>query len=365
MSLRISSALLFFASVALVTTLGNAQSKSANGDGGPAIEATINGPSAISVDKSGNLYILELLASRVRMVDAKTGVIQTIAGNGLECCFEESKDARSSAFFGPDSIAIDHDGDIYVAEVLAHIRRIAATTGIGTTVVSTLVGKGADKPGIAPSLPTYERVEGLAIDATDTLYVAGGSSGKIYTISHGVVSVFAGVGGHGFKGDGKPASEAQFNWPMGIAFDPAGDLIIADYENCRIRRIDKVSNLVSTIAGTGECRSGSSGGRGTETPIDRPSNVAVDSTGNIYFNDASPACVRKIDAKTMSISSVPGTCEPKAGKTGRPSGLAVDKEGNLFVSEIGSNVVLRIDAKTGAVTTVAGNGLPDRIDIML
>jgi sugar lactone lactonase YvrE len=323
------------------------------GDGGSAIEATINGPSDIALDNNGNLYIVELAGDRVRKVDAKTGIIQTVI-----------EDVRSSASFVPKTIAADHAGNVYEAYFNGQIERIAAT-GIRATAVSATEEFGGDKLSTAPSLPEFERVEGLAFDASDTLYVMGSNDGKIYTVSHGVIAVFAGTGHRGYAGDGKTALESQFNWPMGIAFDPTGNVLIADYQNCRIRKIDKASNLISTVAGTGQCDSSGDGGKATEATIDYPSAIAVDREGNVYFNDSAPSCVRRIDAKTSVISSVPGTCEPKQGKSGGPSGLAIDKDGNLYVSEFGSNVVLKVDAKTGAVKTIAGNGQPDRLDILL
>jgi DNA-binding beta-propeller fold protein YncE len=131
------------------------------------------------------------------MVDGKTGIIQTVAGNGRDCCFEEARDARSNTLFAAVSIAIDHDGNIYVADTSSHVRRITAKTGIANTVISDVDGLGADKSGVAPSLPRFERVTGLAIDASDTLYATGSSTGNVYTVSHGVVDVFTGIGGRG------------------------------------------------------------------------------------------------------------------------------------------------------------------------
>lgn len=355
MSVRVALGLFLCGSVALATTPGTAaNTESENGDGGPAIAATINGPSAIALDDDGNLYIVELLTNRVRKVDVKTGIIQTAV-----------EDGHKSTFFTPVTIAVDHDGSIYVAYINAQIERVVATTGIRTTVVSALEDEGGDRPGIARSFPEYERVQGLAFDATDTLYAMGGNDGRIYTISHGAMAVFAGTGHRGYNADGKTALESQFNWPMGIAFDSTGNLLIADYENCRIRKIDKASNLVSTVAGTGQCMSGGDGGKATEATIDHPSAIAIDREGNIFFSAPDPACVRRIDARTSLIRSVTGTCEPKPGKTGGPYALAADKDGNLYVSEYQSNVVLKIDARTGAVKTVAGNGLPDRFDVLL
>lgn len=337
--------------------------KAENGDGGPATQASINGPDGISIDEKGNLYIAEMEGRRVRKVDGKTGVINTVAGSDGECCSETGKLATSTTLFAPIATAVDAKGNVYITEISARIRRVDAATGIATIEISELTGDYADKPGVAPSLPTYEQVKGLAISPSGVLYITGSSHGKIYTLSGGVVSVFAGIGGHGFAGDGKSPAEAQFNWPMGIAFDPAGRLFIADFENCRIRKVE--FGLVSTIAGNGICGSTGDGGQAIAAKVDHPTALAVDREGSVYFNAPAPNCVRRIDAKTSLIRSVPGTCETKAGTTEGPSGLAVDTEGNLYITLFGTNVVRRVDAKTGRVTTVAGNGLPERADALL
>jgi sugar lactone lactonase YvrE len=336
-----------------------------NGDGGPATEACINGPSAISIDENGNLYIAEMVGRRVRMVNAKTGAIKTVAGSGQECCFEEGKTAILTTLFSPTATAVDRRGEhLYIVDISSHVRVVDLRTGIATTVAADLDGMGADKSGRAQPLPRFEQAKGVALAPPASLYVVGSFSGKIYKVSYSAVTEFAGIGGHGFAGDGQTAHRAQFNWPMGIAFNSSGDFFIADYENCRIRKIDG-TGLVSTIAGTGQCNSGGDGGKAIAAMINHPSAIAVDRHGNVYFNDAAPACVRRIDSKTSLISSVPGTCESKPGHNGGPSGLAVDKEGNLYITEFGSNVVRRVDVKTGAVSTVAGNGLPDRFDVQM
>jgi sugar lactone lactonase YvrE len=355
LSLRVALGLLLCASVALATTSGSApNTNSGIGDGGPAVEAAINGPSQIALDDQGNLYILEVVGSRIRRVDAKTGTIQTVVDDG-----------HSNRLFTPFGFTVDGQGNIYEEYLNGQIDRIAATTGIRTTVVSAPEGEGVDTPRTSPSLPKYERAFGLAVDATGSLYAVGGTYGKIYVISHGSIAVFAGLGGHGYNGDGKTGAETQFDRPWGIAFDSTGNLFIADSGNCRIRKVDKASSSVSTVAGTGQCGSSGDGGKATGATLDGPLTIALDRAGNIYFADRAPDCVRRIDAKTSLVSSVPGTCEPKPGRSGGPTGLAVDKDGNLYASEYGSNVVLKVDATTGVVKTIAGNGLPDRIDVLL
>jgi DNA-binding beta-propeller fold protein YncE len=350
--------------IAVLQMAASAQSlKSENGDGGPAVAASINGPSGISIDAKGNVYIAEMMGRRVREVNAKAGLISTVDGNGAECCFKEGMSANSNALFAPVATAVDFKGNIYIADISAHVRRVDVTNGTSTTVISDASGDHGDKPDIALSLPAHEQVKGLAVDPSGVLYISGSSHGRIYIVANGVVSVFAGIGGHGFAGDGKNPKDAQFNWPMNIALDSSGALFVADYENCRIRKIQ--FGLVSTIAGTGKCGLSGDGGRAIDATVDHPSAVAVDGDGNVYFNAPAPSCVRRIDGKTTLITNVSGTCETKDGLTEGPSGLALDSKGNLYVTEFGTNVVRKVDAKTGKVTIFAGNGLPNRADALL
>ena len=139
-----------------------------------------------------------------------------------------------------------------------------------------------------------------------------------------------------------------------------GNLFIAGYASCRIHRMDYVSKKISTIAGSGECTSSGDGREARIATVNYPIAVAVDADENIYFSDSSPSCVRRIDAKTRLIRSIPVTCDVKLGSA--PSGLAVDRQGNLYFALWASNMVRRVDALTGTVTTEAGSGLPKRTD---
>jgi len=159
-----------------------------------------------------------------------------------------------------------------------------------------------------------------------------------------------------------------------VAFDSKGNLFIADYQNCRIRRVDTRTKIITTVAGDGQEGSTGDGGLATKARVNYPSDLAVDAAGNVYFVEGAKDRIRKIDMKTGIISTVAGSGERGFGGDGgpairarlhNPSGLAIDKAGNLFISEYVNNRVRRGDAKTGVITTVAGNGLPHRNDIQL
>lgn len=340
---------------------------SAEGDGGAATDAPINGPAELSIAPNGDLYITAMMEKRVRIVSAKTGLIHTYAGNGNDCCFREGAKASSTSWFGPKGTALDASGNLYIIDTSSQVRRVDATTRVATTVVAELDGEDADKPGTAPALPQFESANGLAFDKNGDLYISG--SGAIYKLSSGAVSVFAGTEVRGFSGDGLTADHAQFHDPEGIALDPAGNLLVADYTNCRVRRIDAASHTVSTIVGTGVCETKGDGGKAVDAAINYPDSIAVDRQGNIFVTGYPPGCVRRIDARTGVIRSLRGTCDhawyKPPSEFQEPSGLAVDAEGNLYVSEFSLNVVLRVDAKTGKIRSYAGNGSPHRVDVQL
>jgi len=175
----------------------------------------------------------------------------------------------------------------------------------------------------------------------------------------------------GFGGDGGLASNASFYIPDGLAISHTGDIIISDYQNCRIREIDHGTQLIHTIAGTGRCETTGDGGPAVAASVNYPSSIAIDSNDNVFFVDGNR--VRRIDAGGR-ITSYAGTGE--AGFSGdggaadkaildNPSGLAVDSLGNLYIAEFVNNRIRKVDAVTHIITTVAGTGLPHRIDVIM
>jgi sugar lactone lactonase YvrE len=365
MRITIPSIPFLIVTTGLLVALAAAQpTTSESGDGGPAVDASVNGPTDISLDHDGDIYFIEMITSRIRMIDAKTGVIHTIA-TGRQCCMDDQIKSPDPIFFAPSSINVDGSGNLYADDIGGQIWRFTSPNGLGDMPLKKPIAVTASKPEGGSATDQFEQLRGMTTDPQGSLFVVGSTSGKTFKISQGIATVVAGTGSRGFNGDGKSATEASFNWPMGLAMDATGNLFLADYENCRIRRIDKATAIVSTVAGTGKCSSTGDGGKATDATIDHPSAIAIDPYGNIYFNDVAPACVRRVDSKSGTIRSVANSCESKPGRNGGPSGLATDSAGNLYIALFRSNIIRRIDAKTGAVKTVAGNGRPDRIDIQL
>jgi streptogramin lyase len=280
-----------------VRSVAGTGQKGYSGDDGLARAARLNEPYEVRFSSNGSMYFVEMQNHIIRRVDAKSGRMETIAGTGQPGFGGDGGPAVDAMFNQPHSIALDRDGNIYVADIGNHrIRRIDRQTGI----VETMAGTGEKKLPIEGQPARGNPVLGpraLFFDGT-TLWVALREGNSIWRIDldHGVWHHVAGTGEAGFTGDGGPASEATFNGPKGIAIGPNGDVYIADTENQAIRKVDRQSGTVTTIAGRGPQGDGSlgDGGPATEARLARPHGICVGPDGTVYLGDTLNHRVRRI-----------------------------------------------------------------------
>ncbi|MFL6448655.1 MAG: Ig-like domain repeat protein [Bryobacteraceae bacterium] len=212
------------------------------GDGGPATDAMLARPLGLAVDGSGNFYIADggdfLDPGRIRKVSADTGVITTVAGNGSYGFSGDGGPATSARLEGPSAVAVDGSGNLYIADG-NRIRKVSASTGVITTVAgngsSGYSGDGG--PATSASL-FYPR--GVAVDGSGNIYIADEDNNRIRKVSAGtgVITTVAGNGSDGFSGDGGPATSASLEGPSAVAVDGSGNLYIADWGNQRVRKVD-------------------------------------------------------------------------------------------------------------------------------
>ena len=251
-----------------------------SGDGELAISAEFYGPRRVAVDAVGNIYIADGGNHRLRKVDT-SGIIRTVAGNGISGFSGDGGAATSAELSGPTAVAVDAAGNIYIADG-SKIRKVN-TSGI----ISTLAGKDADSYGGDGGLATdayLSGAEGIAIDAIGNIYIAEQNNNRIRKVNtSGIISTVAGNGTSGYNGDGRTAISAQLNNPFDVAVDTAGNIYIADFVNNRIRKVD-TSGIISTVAGGGYGYT-DDGGLATNADLNYPSGVAVDANGNIYIVD--------------------------------------------------------------------------------
>jgi streptogramin lyase len=219
-----------------------------SGDGGPALEATFNAPHEIRVDSDGNLFIADTRNHAIRRIDAKSGIVETLAGDGVAGFRGDGQQARRARFDQPHSIVLDGDGGVLVADTKNHrIRRI----DLGTGIVTTVAGDGRGRLPIDGQPASEVSVFGprsLAID-DDAIWLVLREGNSVWRIDRqsDLVQRIAGTGKKGYSGDGGDPLAATFRGPKGIAVDSAGGLLIVDTENQALRRVDRKQNRIETL----------------------------------------------------------------------------------------------------------------------
>lgn len=323
-----------------------------------ALDTSINGPTELSFDKSGFLYIVESVGQRVLRLDIHQGSIKVVVRAPTK--------RNQDAFEIPNAIAANSRGDLYIADFNGRLRR------------NRINSKGFDL--IVPSPPAGQ--SGVIDLATEMVFDAEGNLLIADEQGHRVLRMkadgsnwqtVAGTGKRGFSGDGNAATEEQLAFPMGVAVDRNGDIIVADSENCRIRKVDSRSGAITTIAGTGECKDSGDGLPAIHASLSSPSALAADPKGSLFIVESAGQRVRKIDAAGV-ITTYAGTGAAgfsgdggpaNRAKLNNPSGIAVDPDGNVYIAEYINNRIRRVDARTRKISTAAGNGEPARLDILL
>lgn len=293
-----------------ISTVAGNGSAGYSGDAGQATHAEINNAEGIAVDINGDIYLADSANNRIRKVTATTGVISTIAGNGNAGFSGDGGPATSATFNCPTSVAVDGYGNVYVADLNnQRIRKIVASTGIITTV--------------------------------------------------------AGNGNDGYNGDAQPAIQAELNNPSSVAVDSFGNLYIADLNNQRIRKITVKTGIISTIAGNGTVGYYGDGGSAANSELDAPSSVAVYGNGDVYIADTLNNCIRKV-AATGTITTVAGSgIGGYSGDGGlatsarlqRPNAVAVEPTGDVYFTDQDNTRIRKVTLSSGIITAVAGNGI--------
>jgi uncharacterized protein (TIGR03437 family) len=340
-----------------------------SGDGGPATSAALGSPAGVAVDTAGNLFIVDSFNERMRKV-TPDGIISTVAGNGTNGFSGDGGPAINAELSLSDygAVAVDAAGNLYIAD--EGNNRIRKVTPGG--IISTVAGNGAagysGDGGLAASgalnlsNSAYATYAGIALDAAGNLFIADTFNNRIRMVTPaGIISTVAGTGAYGYSGDGGPAAKAALRYPNGVTVDASGDLFIADTFNNRIREITP-GGIISTVAGSANGYSGD-GGLATSAELDSPTDVVVDTAGNLLIADSVNDRIRKVTAGGV-ISTFVGIGSVRFGGDGGPatsaalnypSGAAVDTAGDLFIVDYLNNRVRKV-TPGGIISTVAGNG---------
>ncbi len=354
-------------SAGVVSTLAGGGPDNPGYKDGTGTAARFNYPIGVAVDQAGNVYVADTFNNTIRKI-TPTGVVSTLAGSAGNAGSTDSSDG-DPLFYQPNGVAVDQDGNVYVADSTNNIIRRITPEG----VVSTLAGGGMNSSGSIDGAGTAARFNypgGVAVDPAGNVYVADSLNSTIRKItSAGVVSTLAGSARH-FGSTDTINNGPFFNTPYGVAVDQVGTLYVADQDNSTISKITS-AGVVSTLAGIIGVR-GHSDGIGTDASFNRPTGVAVDQAGNVYVADQGNNTIRKI-TPTGVVSTLAGIAG-KAGSTdssdgdplfNSPSGLTVDRNGNVYVADTDNSTIRKI-TPAGAVSTLAGSaghtGSTDTID---
>lgn len=274
-----------------------------------ALRYAINGPDRIAVDSSGNVYVSEEYGKRILKLDPITQEVTTIAGNGRECCRRENVPAHESSVSDVYSIAVDAQRNVYIggqnAKDGAFVRIIHAETGkIETLARGTFPGPAV---GVRPSDANLSEPKGIGVTPEGKVLVSANLSDVVVELGKTALLIAGTAGQKGFSGDGGPADLAQFDSPGALALDGKGNMFVADYFNHRVRRIDAQRGIVTTVAGNGRGISSGDGEVATDAGVRCPYAVAADSAGNVFIVENGAFTVRRVDAKTGIIETVAGT----------------------------------------------------------
>jgi len=347
-----------------VTTAAGDGTAGFAGDNGPATSAEVNRTEGIATDSAGNLYIADWQNNRIRKVTAATGIITTVAGNGTAGFTGDGGPATSAELKGPTGIFVDSAGNLYIADQANNrVRKVDAGTGVITTVAGNGTAGFSGDGGAATSAEMYSPTD-LALDGAGNLYIADNANNRIRKVAAGtgVITTYVGNGAAAFAGDGGASTTASVNSPAGLALDSVGNLYIADVGNNRIRKVTAGTGVISTYAGTGTAGFAGDSGAAISAELSTPARVTFDKAGNLYIADQGNNRVREVSQGTAIITTVAGT--GAAGFTGdggpatsaefsAPLGIAVDNAGNFYVSDFNNNRIRTLGLTTNKFPTTA------------
>ncbi|HEX9758433.1 MAG TPA: S8 family serine peptidase [Nitrospiria bacterium] len=293
-----------------------------------------------------------------------TGNISTLAGNGINSFCGDGDLAPLACLRQPEGVAMDYEGNVYIADSRNHRIRKVDTDGTITTYAGN-GNRGYSGDGGPADLARLRFPSGVAVDIAGNLYIADTGNHRIRKVdTEGIISTIAGTGSGGFNGDGGPATSARLDEPNDVFVDGSGNVYIADTGNQRIRRVDS-SGTISTIAGIGNRGFSGDGGPATNARLNNPRGVSLDSLGNLYIADSNNDRIRIVSSSGI-IDTYAGTGNSGFSGDGgpailaqlhQPRGVASLISGEILIGDRQNNRIRLVDL-SGNISTVAGNGVP-------
>jgi len=352
-----------------VNTVAGNGTRGYMGDGGLATAAEINMPNGVALDALGNFYFADAGNNVIREVNVSTGIINTVVGNGTPGFGGDGGPPLSASLYNPRGIAFDPaTGNLYIVDAFNNRVRVVTGLGTATPLINTFAGNGTGKTSgdggtaIAAAIGSPRDV----LVSNGNVYLSQGGISRVrqINISTGIITPVAGST-NGYDGEGDPPASAEFQAPTGMMINPAGNLLILDSGNDRLREISGAaasktflsSQTVNTIAGgyVGD------GGLPTNACLNSPENIFFDASNNYLIADTGR--VRSVSTSGPTITTLAGT--GVFGYTGDngpanvatmtfPLGVVKDSLGNSYIADNGNNVIREVDAG-GTITKYWGD----------
>ena len=369
-----------------------------SGDGGPAADARLAGPSDLAFAPNGDLYIADTLNDRIRRISMTSGRIDTVAGNDVHGYGGDGGLATSASLDFPSGVGFDPFGNLLIADSgNARVRRVDGASGVITTIVGTGEHRPDSREGIPGTSSTLSSPSSLVSDAHGDVFIADGALIRRFDSATGTVSTAAGVVlNAGFENEpGQPVGIAAASGPLNVetadgrllSVDPQrgtaavifagaetygqiavgadGNLLVCESNNGEVLRVDRRTGKSTSLAGTGVVGFSGDGGPAKDAELSFAYSVTVDLDGNVIIADSGNYRIRLVDHRTGAIHTIAGTGDDGFGGNG---GLAADaqfgsvhgvlasRDGHLLIADTVNNQVRRIELATGRIDAFAGDG---------
>ena len=337
----------------IITTAVGTGEKGFAGDGGPAVQARLNGPFDVCFDRAGNLYFSDTFNNRIRRVDAASGAITTVAGTGEKGFSGDGGPATSAALSEPYGVVVDRAGNLYIADRLnRRVRRVAAATGSINTIAGTGEAAYSGDGGPGPRAGLAEP-NGLAFGPGEgKLYITDVADNRVRVvdIASGTIATFAGTGAAEHSGDGGPATAAGTFGARAVKVADDGTVYILERQCSSLRKVDPATGIITTIAGTTARGYGGDGGPALAAVFDAPKEMALDRDGSLLIVDTENHAIRRIDHVTGIVTNIAGGRQGGGGDGGpaelagldRPHGAVVGPDGAIYIGDTNNHRVRKV-----------------------